>query len=154
MEKRGVASQSELARLSKVPQATISRILKGVGEKGPETTTLKKLAAALGIRFEWLADDVGEMLPSDESMLRSEGWSELTRVDAAELRLLTLFRRLDPRGQRYAESVLDELVREHLTSLSSSKAPDVTPEGSQRTGASKAHYLQSVEPGETKKHKP
>jgi transcriptional regulator with XRE-family HTH domain len=47
-------SQSDLARRSGVPQATISRILKGAGKKGPETETIKKLAKACHVSFEWL----------------------------------------------------------------------------------------------------
>ena len=42
-------SQSELARRSGVPQATISRTLKGISV--PETETLTKLAKALNIKF-------------------------------------------------------------------------------------------------------
>ena len=42
-------SQSELARRSGVPQATISRTLKGLSV--PETETLTKLAKALNIKF-------------------------------------------------------------------------------------------------------
>lgn len=51
-------SQSDLARASGVPQATISRILKGAGKKGPETETLKKLALACRVSFTWLNEGV------------------------------------------------------------------------------------------------
>jgi transcriptional regulator with XRE-family HTH domain len=45
-------SQSELARKSGVPQATISRTLKGTTD--PEADTIRKLAVALAVTFEWL----------------------------------------------------------------------------------------------------
>lgn len=47
-------SQSALSRNSGVPQPTISRILSDDGEKGPETETLRKLANACRVPFEWL----------------------------------------------------------------------------------------------------
>jgi transcriptional regulator with XRE-family HTH domain len=60
MELAKIPSQSALARASGVPQATISRILKGGGKKGPETETLRKLAAACSVTFDWLNEGIGE----------------------------------------------------------------------------------------------
>lgn len=57
MKLRGVRSQSELARRSGVPQATISRTLKGGSV--PELETIKKLAEALSSTSSWLADGIG-----------------------------------------------------------------------------------------------
>lgn len=54
-----IPSQSALQRISGVPQATISRILKGNGKKGPETETIRKLAAACNVSFEWLNEGIG-----------------------------------------------------------------------------------------------
>lgn len=54
MKAARITSQSELSRISGVPQATISRILKGTGAKGPETETVKKLARACKVSFTWL----------------------------------------------------------------------------------------------------
>lgn len=54
MKAARIKSQSELSRISGVPQATISRILKGTGAKGPETETVKKLARACKVSFIWL----------------------------------------------------------------------------------------------------
>lgn len=59
MKAARIKSQSELARVSGVPQATISRILKGVGSKGPETETVKKLARACRVSFSWLNEGAG-----------------------------------------------------------------------------------------------
>lgn len=56
MNGAGITSQSELARRSGVPQPTINRILNGVGKQGPATQTLKKLATACEVSFQWLAD--------------------------------------------------------------------------------------------------
>lgn len=52
-------SQNALSKKSGVPQPTISRILKGAGEKGPETETLRKLAAACEVSFTWLHEGIG-----------------------------------------------------------------------------------------------
>jgi len=57
MALRGVRSQSELARRSGVPQATISRTLKGGSV--PELDTVRKLAEALSSTSSWLVDGVG-----------------------------------------------------------------------------------------------
>ncbi len=56
MNRVGITNQSELARRSGVPQPTINRILNGVGRQGPATQTLKKLAAACEVSFQWLAE--------------------------------------------------------------------------------------------------
>lgn len=59
MQLAGFDSQSALARASGVPQPTINRILKGVGKKGPEAETLRKLALACRVTFEWLYEGIG-----------------------------------------------------------------------------------------------
>jgi transcriptional regulator with XRE-family HTH domain len=59
MTEAKIPSQSALARASSVPQATISRILGGESKKGPETETVKKLAAACNVTFEWLNEGIG-----------------------------------------------------------------------------------------------
>lgn len=59
MKDAKIESQSQLARLSGVPQATISRILKGQGRQGPETVTLVALATALNINLRWLQEGAG-----------------------------------------------------------------------------------------------
>jgi transcriptional regulator with XRE-family HTH domain len=59
MKAANIRSQSALKRASGVPQATISRILKGGGAKGPEADTVKKLAAACNVNFDWLNEGIG-----------------------------------------------------------------------------------------------
>jgi transcriptional regulator with XRE-family HTH domain len=56
MRAAGFKSQSALARASGVPQPTINRILKGGGKRGPETETVRKLAEALNVSFQWLLE--------------------------------------------------------------------------------------------------
>jgi phage repressor protein C with HTH and peptisase S24 domain len=60
MKRADIRSQNELARRSGVPQPTINRILKGGGKQGPATETLKKLAMACGVQFQWLSEGIGE----------------------------------------------------------------------------------------------
>lgn len=71
MKAARIKSQSELARISGVPQATISRILKGVGSKGPETETIKKLAKACRVTFSWLNEGVAEHADSEDGAIDS-----------------------------------------------------------------------------------
>lgn len=73
-----IKSQSELARISGVPQATISRILKGVGAKGPETETIKKLARACKVSFSWLNE--GENFDNIENITPREPQSKIYPV--------------------------------------------------------------------------
>lgn len=49
-------SQYRLWKKSGVPQATISRILKGDQPQGPEVGTLRALAKTLGVSFNWLSE--------------------------------------------------------------------------------------------------
>ena len=73
MEQAGFKSQQALAKESKVPQATISRILSNTGTKGPETETLRKLAKACKVTFESLVDVAkGELqpLPAELTLVR------------------------------------------------------------------------------------
>lgn len=61
MKAAGNLSQSELSRRSGVPQPTINRILKGTGKKGPEAHTIKPLAEACNVTFQWLYEGTGPM---------------------------------------------------------------------------------------------
>jgi transcriptional regulator with XRE-family HTH domain len=54
MAEAKIASQSDLSRLSGVPQPTINRLLKKESIRGPESTTVIKLARALNVSFVWL----------------------------------------------------------------------------------------------------
>jgi transcriptional regulator with XRE-family HTH domain len=110
-----IPSQNALFRASGVPQPTINRILKGTGKNGPETETLRKLAVACGVRFEWLNEGLGA--PRDGPVRRgpiavqapAEQMPNLIYASADEERLLTLYREADDLGRNIiisnAESV-------------------------------------------------
>lgn len=54
-------TQGELAEASGVTQATISRILnRRTDAQGPESETVKRLAKACHVTFEWLNEGVGD----------------------------------------------------------------------------------------------
>jgi transcriptional regulator with XRE-family HTH domain len=110
MRKAGF-SQNALARASGVPQPTINRILKGPTKQGPETDTLRKLARACNVSFEWLHEGIGEAPRTGSSKVMEipvtpippaaqETW--LQRVDADEARLLDLYRSLSKHKQGVA----------------------------------------------------
>jgi transcriptional regulator with XRE-family HTH domain len=63
MKLRELENQSELSRVSGVPQPTINRILSGK-TASPDMPTLQKLAVALRSTSSWIADGVG---PGPES---------------------------------------------------------------------------------------
>src|SRR5690606_36041024 len=58
MKRRGIKSQSQLARISGVPQSSIHRILARGDAYSPERPTLRKLAMALNTSVPWLADGI------------------------------------------------------------------------------------------------
>jgi len=78
MAARGINSQMRLAKASGVPQATISRVLKGGTDQGPELETLRRLANATGVHLIWLQEGTGPRdvgtgeLPPEESGVVSE----------------------------------------------------------------------------------
>ncbi|MNK04380.1 helix-turn-helix protein [compost metagenome] len=89
MKAARIKSQSELARLSGVPQATISRILKGVGSKGPESETVKKLAKACRVSFSWLNEgDTGGTDHSDVSETGKDSYPALDKRIAHAVKLM------------------------------------------------------------------
>lgn len=58
MREAGFKSQSALSAKSGVPQPTIARILKNQGKSEPETSTVKRLASACGVSFNWLNEGI------------------------------------------------------------------------------------------------
>lgn len=107
-------SQNALHRASGVPQATISRILSGDGKKGPETETIRKLAAACNVNFEWLNEGIG---PKHREERKGAGVHHLAPVKSAEpvsedqrgvvintdemIELLALYQQATDRGRRF-----------------------------------------------------
>jgi len=68
MHRAGFKSQSALARKSGVTQPTVNRILKGVGKDNPDTSTIKKLADATGVSFDWLNEGKKNVVIQDEDI--------------------------------------------------------------------------------------
>lgn len=89
MKNARFASQSDLSRASGVPQATISRILKGDGKKGPESDTVRRLAEACRVSFEWLNQGIGKQDGPVVSVLPRN--KDLVSGDEV-VRLLNLYR--------------------------------------------------------------
>lgn len=58
MRWRGIHSQNQLARISRVPQSCIHRILTREDRYSPSRSTLLRLAAALETSVPWLTDGV------------------------------------------------------------------------------------------------
>ena len=95
-------SQSELSRVSGVPQPTISRTLKG--KTTPDTETLTKIARALNIKFKYglsslYIDGIKEPLVSSE-------------LSPQELHLIDVFRSL-PNNHERDIAIKTMLLRTH-----------------------------------------
>jgi len=58
MRWRGIHSQNQLARISRVPQSCIHRILTREDRYSPSRGTLLRLATALETSVPWLTDGV------------------------------------------------------------------------------------------------
>lgn len=97
MAAAGIMSQSELARKSGVPQATISRILKGGGAKGPETETIRKLANACGVTFDYLNEGGDKDAPA-VTQRHAANDDNITADEIIEL--LQAYRDADPKDRR------------------------------------------------------
>lgn len=108
-------SQSELSRKSGVPQATISRTLKGA--TSPETDTIRRLAAALGVTFDWLNEGIQpkhrtETKPqstSPVSLASNNAEQKLTPEQYAEV--ILLFGKSPPHAQREVLRILSKAVK-------------------------------------------
>jgi transcriptional regulator with XRE-family HTH domain len=97
MKTAGYETQAALEKASGVPQPTIARILKGGGKRGPETSTLLKLASACGVTFNWLMEGDGrpiEVAPRQIREISQETRfkTSLSYITDEELELLTFFR--------------------------------------------------------------
>ncbi len=100
MKKAGYKTQQALADASDVPQPTIARILKGLGKKGPESETVRKLANACGVSFSWLMEgkETGDyarpivITPAIKQQVLEYDKLSLSYISATELELLTFYR--------------------------------------------------------------
>jgi phage repressor protein C with HTH and peptisase S24 domain len=87
MKEAGFPSQSALAKASGVPQPTVNRILQRTGKKGPEADTVRKLAAACNVSFDWLNEGVG---PKQRGQRIEAIHDEEDQPDAVRVRKVTL----------------------------------------------------------------
>lgn len=111
MREAGFESQSALARASDVPQPTINRILKG-SSKGPEAATVRKLAMALNVPFDWLNEGIGDR--ERQPRTTSDEPLELAYTSARERRLLTNYRLSDERGREEIEQTAEATEKRSL----------------------------------------
>ena len=79
MKWAGFFNQQALADASGIPQPTISRILKNSAKKSPSGNTIKLLADACGVSFQWLYEGTGPM-----ERQGSGGLSGVIKVAAGE----------------------------------------------------------------------
>ncbi len=105
MRRAGYRSQSALARASGVSQPSINRILKKSGVSGPESDTIKKLAQACGVSFQWLLDGADVTTPSNPLL-------PLIHVTLAELEMLTILRQANPDDQAIVADLF-KTISEH-----------------------------------------
>lgn len=99
MKAAKIDSQSELQRLSGVPQATISRILKGGGKRGPESETIKKLAKACRVSFEWLNEGIEDSASNLAGTPPAVAFNDKASVERFQ-RLTHLYWELPESGQK------------------------------------------------------
>jgi len=59
---RGAMTQAELFKISGVNQSLISQLENSMTATGSEYTP--RLARALGVSVDWLADEIGDMIPT------------------------------------------------------------------------------------------
>lgn len=130
-------SQSSLSRASGVPQPTINRILKGPTKRGPETETIRKLAQACNVSFDWLNEGIG-----DASRVSLGNVKELPVVPVAPPVQDTWLQRVNA-----DEALLLELYRSlrkplQIAALGYMKiaAGQVSPEGASTAGADQAEH--------------
>lgn len=95
------SNQSALHRASQVPQPTINRILQGGGKRGPETETVKKLAAACNVNFLWLMEGKGPKNVDAPHQQAQAAPVDAGKVDFDEiLQLISLYRESTETGRR------------------------------------------------------
>ena len=101
----GFESQSALGRAAGVPQPTINRILKNP-DMQPEAGTLRKLAAACNVSFDWLNEGIGKIerlakiKPAESQAIDNQPIEKLTPLEIAEL--LSLYGKLPTNGRETA----------------------------------------------------
>ena len=108
MRWRGIQSQSQLARISGVPQASIHRIL-AREHYTPRLDTLRRLARALDTTVAWLSEGlIANLAPQD---IPSEpDTTEQALADGYQRELLALTTPLDAAARRQVVAVVRLLI--------------------------------------------
>lgn len=107
MRNAGYTSQSALSRAAGVSQSAVNRILKGAGTQGPDTVTIGKLAVACGVSADWLISGIVSQIERSAMPTMS-----LVYLDAAELKLITLYREASLAGKHLIESVAENAPKQ------------------------------------------
>ncbi len=113
MRRRGIRSQSQLARISGVPQSSIHRILVRGEDYAAGTATLRKLAQALDSSVAWLAEgtEVMSSFAGQRLSLGGHGGNVTTagpdeEQDGDVLEVIHIFRRLSADERRKVLALL------------------------------------------------
>lgn len=118
MNMAGFGTQAALAEASGVPQPTINRILKGVGKRGPETSTVMRLAVACGVPFDWLLVEGAPQPPlpmlklasergrCDAGVAHSDQRFHLIHVSDREIELISAYNSADEVGRAEFDLVI------------------------------------------------
>lgn len=99
MRKAGFKSQSALARAAGISQTTVNRLLKSPGIHGPDSETVKALAEACSMSFEWLMNGT----PSKKK--KNDEEVELVYLTRREIRLFTYYRESTLEGKQLIEDI-------------------------------------------------
>lgn len=134
----------------------VSRMLYEEGKAGKKRIG-EDMADMIERAFE-LQKSALDTEPSAGSELEAQGalpggWSELTRVDAYERRILDLVRQLDERAKGDAEDELKEIVREYKEFTFRASESTVDRERRERAVESKTRRIGAVESPPERKRK-
>lgn len=98
---------ADVAKAAEASNTTVNYWLHDVN--GMSAAKARLAGDYLGVNPLWLETGDGEMAPqrSHDVPYRPEGWSELTRVDAKEHRLLAVYRLADKKGRMLIDQAID-----------------------------------------------
>lgn len=106
MKRRGIKSQSQLARISGVPQSSIHRILSRGDAYAPERPTLRKLAMALNTSVPWLADGIDVVESGQSPGKHTAPAPESFPADGYISEAVAILARLEPEDRKKIVAVL------------------------------------------------
>ena len=108
MRRRGIRSQSQLARISGVPQSSIHRILTRGEDYSVGTVTLRKLAGALDSSVAWLTEgaEVMSVHAGQRISLGPQPPAAKALDDGDMIEAVSILQRLSPEERRKVVAVL------------------------------------------------